>query len=93
MNPLHAQESTHCCALRVPTWVFSSTPSLTQQDKLDGSVDQRISYGLKVFGPLYPDQADCENGFDELKTRGTGFTTQDIERCQTSARAVALVYN
>lgn len=22
-----------------------------------------------------------------------GFTTQDIERCQTSARAVALVYN
>jgi len=31
----------------------------------------------------------CENGFDELKNQWGwgGFTTQDIERCQTSARA------
>ena len=44
---------------------------------------------------LYRDRADAENGFDELKNQWGwgGFTTQDIERCQTSARTVALVYN
>jgi hypothetical protein len=38
---------------------------------------------------LYRDRADAENGFDELKNQWSwgGFTTQDIERCQTSARA------
>ncbi len=52
-------------------------------------------YPLQAFGQLYRDRADCENGFDELKNQWGwgGFTTQDIERCQTSARAVALVYN
>ena len=37
----------------------------------------------------------AQNGFDELKNQWGwgGFTTQDIERCQASARAVALVYN
>ena len=40
-------------------------------------------------------RAGCENGFDELKNQWGwgGFTTQDIERCQTSARSAALVYN
>ncbi len=53
------------------------------------------TYPLEVFGQLYRDRADCENGFDELKNQWGwgGFTTQDIERCQASARAVALVYN
>ena len=53
------------------------------------------AYPLATFGQLYRDRADCENGFDELKNQWGwgGFTTQDIERCQTSARAVALVYN
>jgi Transposase DDE domain group 1 len=53
------------------------------------------AYPLEVFGQLYRDRADCENGFDELKNQWGwgGFTTQDIERCQSSARAVALVYN
>lgn len=53
------------------------------------------NYELKAIGQLYRDRADCENGFDELKNQWGwgGFTTQDIERCQTSARAVALVYN
>ena len=52
------------------------------------------AYALEVFGQLYRDRADCENGFDELKNQWGwgGFTTQDIERCQSSARAVALVY-
>ena len=36
-----------------------------------------------------------DNGFDELKNQWGwgGFTTQDMERCQSGARVVALVYN
>ena len=32
------------------------------------------------------DRCDCENGFDELKNQWglSGFTTQDITRCQTT---------
>jgi hypothetical protein len=53
------------------------------------------AYPLDAFAQLYRDRADCENGFDELKNQWGwgGFTTQDLERCQSSARAVALVYN
>jgi hypothetical protein len=53
------------------------------------------AYALGACAQLYRDRADCENGFDELKNQWGwgGFTTQDIERCQTGARAVALVYN
>jgi hypothetical protein len=52
-------------------------------------------YPLHTMAQLYRDRADAENGFDELKNQWGwgGFTTQDMERCQTSARAVALVYN
>jgi len=52
-------------------------------------------YPLEAMAQLYRDRADAENGFDELKNQWGwgGFTTQDIERCQSSARAVALVYN
>jgi hypothetical protein len=52
-------------------------------------------FGLDAMPQLYRDRADAENGFDELKNQWGwgGFTTQDMERCQTSARAVALVYN
>lgn len=52
-------------------------------------------YDLHAIAQLYRDRADCENGFDELKNQWGwgGFTTQDIERCQTAARSVALVYN
>lgn len=47
------------------------------------------------MGQLYRDRADCENGFDELKNQWGwgGYSTQDIERCNLSAQAVALVYN
>jgi Transposase DDE domain group 1 len=53
------------------------------------------AYELAAFGQLYRDRADAENGFDELKNQWGwgGFTTQDMERCQTSSRAVALIYN
>ncbi len=52
----------------------------------------KSSYPLESVAQLYRDRADAENGFDELKNQWGwgGFTTQDIERCQTSARAVAL---
>lgn len=52
-------------------------------------------YTLGAIGQLYRDRADCENGFDEMKIQWGwgGYTTQDMERCNLSARAVALVYN
>jgi hypothetical protein len=52
-------------------------------------------YLLDAIGQLYRDRADCENGFDELKNQWGwgGYSTQDIERCNLSAQAVALVYN
>ena len=48
---------------------------------------------LESIGQLYRDRADAENAFDELKNQWGlgGFTTQDINRCQTVARACALV--
>lgn len=52
-------------------------------------------HALEAIGQLYRDRADCENGFDELKNQWGwgGYTTQDMERCNLSARAVALIYN
>jgi len=52
-------------------------------------------YALESMGQLYRDRADCENGFDELKNHWGwgGYTTHDLERCNLSARAVALIYN
>jgi hypothetical protein len=43
----------------------------------------------------YRDRADSENVFDELKNQWGwgGFTTQDLGRCQLTARTVGLVYN
>lgn len=53
------------------------------------------AYQVEAMGQLYRDRADCENGFDELKNQWGwgGYSTQDIERCNLSAQAVALVYN
>ena len=58
-------------------------------------------YTLPQIGQLYRDRADCvdlgfcQNGFDEIKNQWGwgGYSTQDIERCALSARAVALIYN
>jgi len=54
-----------------------------------------VAYPLEAIGQLHRDRADAENAFDELKNQWglSGFTTQDINRCQTTARACALVYN
>jgi hypothetical protein len=53
------------------------------------------NYELKAIGQLYRDRADYKNGFDELKKQWGwgGYTTQDLERCNLCARAVALIYN
>ena len=50
---------------------------------------------LEAIGQRYRDRADCENGFDELKNQWGwgGYTTQDMERCNLSARAAGLIYN
>ena len=52
-------------------------------------------YPVEAMGQFYRDRADCENGFDELKNQWGwgGYSTQDIERCNLSAQAVALIYN
>jgi Transposase DDE domain group 1 len=54
-----------------------------------------VGFPLESIAQLYRDRCDCENGFDELKNQWGlgGFTTQDIARCQTTARAGALIYN
>lgn len=54
-----------------------------------------VDYPLEAVAQLYRDGADCENGFDEVKNQWglSGFMTQDIARCQTTARAGALIYN
>ena len=54
-----------------------------------------VDYPLQAIGQLYRDRADAENAFDELKNQWGlgGFTTQDINRCQTVARSCALVFN
>jgi Transposase DDE domain len=50
---------------------------------------------IEAIGQLYRDRAACENGFGELKNQWglIGFTTQDINRCQTTARSRAPVCN
>jgi hypothetical protein len=54
-----------------------------------------VPYPIESVAQLYRDRADAENAFDELKNQWglSGFTTQDMTRCQTMARACALVYN
>ncbi len=54
-----------------------------------------LCHEIRTIAQLYRDRGDAENSFDELKNQWGwgGFTTQDLHRCQLSARAVALVYN
>jgi len=72
-------------------------PSVLEGDKLweYAVLVTDVAYPLASIGQLYRDRADAENAFDELKNQWGlgGFTTQDLNRCQTVARACALVYN
>jgi hypothetical protein len=54
-----------------------------------------LSDEIMAIAQHYRDRADAENGFDELKNQWGwgGFTTQDLARCQITARIVAQVYN
>jgi hypothetical protein len=50
---------------------------------------------ISALAQHYRDRADVENGLDELKNQWGwgGFTTEDLARCQITARIVAQVYN
>lgn len=54
-----------------------------------------LPHEILAIAQLYRDRGDAENSFDELKNQWGwgGFTTQDLHRCQLTARAVALAYN
>ena len=79
--------------------VGQGSKAVEAQPKLAGWSQARrvvvVRSPLKAIGQLYRDRADCENDFDELKNQWGwgGYTTQDLERCNLSVRAVALIYN
>ena len=54
-----------------------------------------MPYEVASLVPLYRERGDAENPFDELKNQWgwAGFTTQDMDRCQITARLIAQVYN
>jgi hypothetical protein len=54
-----------------------------------------LPHEIRAVAQLYRDRGDGENSFDELKNQWGwgGFATQDLHRCQLTARAVALAYN
>jgi len=56
---------------------------------LVSSLDEEVA----TIAQHYRDRADAENNFDELKNQWSwsGFTTQDLLRCQVLARLAALV--
>ncbi len=58
---------------------------------LVSSLDEEVA----TIARHYRERADAENNFDELKNQWSwsGFTTQDLLRCQVLARIAALVYN
>ena len=58
---------------------------------LVSSLDEEVA----TIAQHYRERADAENNFDELKNQWSwsGFTTQDLLRCQVLARIAALVYN
>jgi hypothetical protein len=50
-----------------------------------------LLYEVASLVPLYRERGDAENPFDELKNQWgwAGFTTQDMDRCQVTARLIA----
>jgi hypothetical protein len=77
--------------------VFSGMAQLKRgQDLYEYAVlvTSRVDEVLAI-AQLYRDRAEAENIFDELKNQWgwTGFTTQDLRRCQILARTIAVIYN
>ncbi len=54
-----------------------------------------MPYEAPALVALYRERGDAENPFDELKNQWgwAGFTTQDLDRCQVTARFIAQIYN
>ena len=54
-----------------------------------------MPYKAPSLVALYRERGDAENPFDELKNQWgwAGFTTQDLDRCQVTARLIAQIYN
>jgi hypothetical protein len=54
-----------------------------------------MPYETPALVALYRERGDAENPFDELKNQWgwAGFTTQDLDRCQVTARLIAQIYN
>jgi hypothetical protein len=54
-----------------------------------------MPYEAPALVALYRERGDAENPFDELKNQWgwAGFTTQDLDRCQVTARLIAQIYN
>ena len=50
---------------------------------------------IRTIAQHYRERADSENNFDELKNQWgwSGYTTQDLHRCQLMARLIAIIYN
>jgi hypothetical protein len=77
-----------------PTLLFADAPGDAKVWEYAVLVTN-TDHPIEAIGQLYRDRADCENGFDELTNQWGwgGYTTHDLERCNLSARAVALIYN
>ena len=77
--------------------VFSGMAELWRgQDLYEYSVlVTSLADEVLAVAQLYRDRAEAENIFDELKNQWgwTGFTTQDVRRCQILARTIAVMYN
>jgi hypothetical protein len=77
--------------------VFSGMAELKRGQDLYEYTVLVTSLGDEVLSvaQLYRDRAEAENIFDELKNQWgwTGFTTQDVRRCQILARTIAVIYN
>jgi len=77
--------------------VFSGMAELCRGQEIYEYAVLVTSLTEEVLGiaQLYRDRAEAENAFDELKNQWgwTGFTTQDLRRCQILARVIAVIYN
>ena len=81
----------------------SAMPLLTQCGELPVEVVSyetivlvsTMPYQVPALVALYRERGDAENPFDELKNQWgwAGFTTQDLDRCQVTARLIAQIYN
>jgi Transposase DDE domain group 1 len=78
-------------------YVFSGMAELKRgQDLYEYAVlVTSLDHEVLAIAQLYRDRAEAENIFDELKNQWgwTGFTTQDLRRCQILARTIAVIYN